>query len=239
MGADSLSPCVILGGGGHASVVIEAMVTGRAAAPRMILDSDRTRWGKTLLDVPIVGGDDLLADLARKGITHFVVGVGGVGDNGRRRRLYEQAQANGLTPVTVQHPMAVRSGWSKVGEGSVLLAGSVVNAGAVLGKNVILNTGAIIEHDCTVGDHVHVATGATVAGSVRIGEGVHIGAGATVRQGITIGRGAVIGAGAVVIKDVAPGMVVVGVPARPLSRGKKTAGRGRPGKAAARLKQNG
>lgn len=198
-----------------------------AAVPRMILDRDRKRWGASILDVPIVGGDDMLADLVKKGITHFAVGVGGVGDNGPRRRLFEQAQAHGLMPVMIQHPAAVRSRWATVGEGSVLLAGSVVDTGVVLGKNVILNTGAIVGHDCTIGDHVHVATGATLASSIRIGDGAHIGAGATVRQGLTIGKGAVIGAGAVVVKDVARGTVMVGVPARLLPGKQRTTGRGR------------
>jgi acetyltransferase-like isoleucine patch superfamily enzyme len=43
-----------------------------------------------------------------------------------------------------------------------------------------------------------------------------VGAGAVIRQGIQIGDGAVVGAGAVVVKDVPPGVTVVGVPARVL-----------------------
>ncbi len=48
---------------------------------------------------------------------------------------------------------------------------------------------------------------------LRIGAGAYIGAGATVLPGVTIGAAAIVGAGAVVIRDVAPGTVVVGVPA--------------------------
>ena len=48
-----------------------------------------------------------------------------------------------------------------------------------------------------------------------IGEGVHIGSGARVIGPITIGPGAEIGANAVVLDDVAPGVTVVGIPARP------------------------
>jgi len=43
---------------------------------------------------------------------------------------------------------------------------------------------------------------------------VHIGIGAAIRQQITIGDYSVVGAGAVVVKDVPPGVVVIGVPAR-------------------------
>ena len=49
-----------------------------------------------------------------------------------------------------------------------------------------------------------------------------IGSGSTILCGVTIGEGAVIGAGSVVTKDVAPGAVVAGNPARPL-RPRKTA----------------
>jgi UDP-2-acetamido-3-amino-2,3-dideoxy-glucuronate N-acetyltransferase len=49
---------------------------------------------------------------------------------------------------------------------------------------------------------------------VRIGDRATIGSGAIVMGGVTIGEDALVGAGAVVTRDVAPGEVVVGVPAR-------------------------
>lgn len=56
----------------------------------------------------------------------------------------------------------------------------------------------------------------------RIEKGASIGGGATLLPGILIGAGAIVGAGAVVIKDVPPGAIVVGNPAKIL---KKTKGR--------------
>ena len=46
--------------------------------------------------------------------------------------------------------------------------------------------------------------------------GASIGSGATILCGVTIGEGATVGAGSVVTKDVAPGTVVAGNPARVL-----------------------
>jgi sugar O-acyltransferase (sialic acid O-acetyltransferase NeuD family) len=181
-----------------------------------ILDADPNRWGQSVFGVPILGGDALIAQLPGQGVTHFVVGLGSTGDNTHRQRLFELGLAHHLVPLTVRHPSAICSLWAKVGSGSQLLPGSIVNAGAELGVNVIVNSGAIVEHDCRIGSHVHVATGARLASAVRVGDRSHVGAGAVIRQCTVIAEDAVVGAGAVVVKDVATGITVVGVPARPL-----------------------
>lgn len=207
---------VIVGGGGHARVIVDALQS-QGLAPRGVLDPDPTLRGATLYGVPVLGGDERLPQLAREGVTHFIVGLGGVGDNGPRRRLFDLAVAQGLAPWTVRHPSAVCSPRAAIGAGSFLGPAVVVNAGAVIGVNVILNSGAIVEHDGVVGDHAHIASGACLGGGVRVGPSAHIGAGATVRQGVTIGAAAIVGAGAVVVQDVAPATVVAGVPARLLA----------------------
>jgi UDP-perosamine 4-acetyltransferase len=211
--------CLILGGGGHARVLIDSLLSsGEVAEHYGVLDRDRSLWGNKVLGVRVLGGDALLHQLASQGATHFVVGLGGLGDNQPRRRLFELALSHGMTPLTVCHSSAIRSRWATVGDGSAIFPGAVVNAGATIGVNVIVNTGAVVEHDCVVGDHVHIATGSRLCSTVHIGTGAHIGAGATVRQLVTIGEGAIVGAGAVVVKDVEPWAVVVGVPARVMER---------------------
>jgi UDP-perosamine 4-acetyltransferase len=206
--------CVILGGGGHTRVLVDALQGGETVQLRGILDPNRALWGTDCQGVPILGGDDLLPALVSEGVSLFTVGVGGVGNNQPRQRLYELGLTHRLRPVTVIHSRSTISQWASVGQGCQILAGSIVNAGAALGVNVIVNTGALVEHDCRLGDHVHVATGAILSGGVRVGDRAHIGAGAVIRQSLTVGEEAVVGAGAVVVKDVGRGEVVVGNPAR-------------------------
>lgn len=205
--------CIILGGGGHARVLIDCIQTGKLARIHGILVPDEARWGQRLMDVPILGGDDLVTQMVARGVTAFVVGLGSIGHSEQRRRLYEFGLANGLQPLTVVHPAAVCSKWASIGSGVQLLPGCIVNAGAQIGRNVIVNSSAVVEHDCMIGDHVHLATGVRLSGNVHIQMGAHVGAGAVVRQGIIVGQEAVVGAGAVVVKDVPSGVVVVGVPA--------------------------
>lgn len=215
------SRVVLLGGGGHARVLLDCLLGLADTEIFGVLDSDASRVGGLVYGVPVLGGDELLGELVGRGATHFVVGLGAAAGNEPRRRLFEVGLAVGLQPLLVRHPSAILSSRAKVGEGSQLLPASVVNAGAVLGRNVVVNTAAVVEHDCVIGDHVHVATGARLAGGVRVAEGALVGAGAIVRQGVSIGARAVVGAGAVVVKDVSAGVVVVGVPAKPVENARR------------------
>lgn len=211
---------VILGTGRHAEVLLDCLHAREDVLLECALDQKSDLWGKSWIGIPVLGSDEKLKDLASLGITHFIIGVGGAGDNGPRMRVFEQARALGLRALNVIHPRAYISRTASLGEGVQLLAGCIVNTGAALGSNVLVNTGAIVEHHCTIGDHVHVASGATLAGTVTVGRAAHIGAGSVVRQAITIGDNAVVGAGAVVVKNVPAGIVVAGVPAKMLkSRG--------------------
>ena len=138
--------CVILGGGGHARVLIDCLRSREQAHGLAILDSDQSLWGKSIQTIPILGGDELLETLTSQGCKNFIVGTGSTGSTEIRRRLFERARAAGLEPLTVLHRSAIIGTDVIIGEGCQILPGAIINTGASLGCNVIVNTGAIIEH---------------------------------------------------------------------------------------------
>src|SRR5437764_7998789 len=130
--------CVIIGAGGHASVLIDTLAA-MGVEPAGVLDAESSTWGTMWSGTLVLGGDNIIDSLTSRGITHFVVGVGGIGDNRRRLELFEKAMAAGLMPLSVVHPASVVSARASVGAGSQLLPGAIVDAGAWLGSNVIVN----------------------------------------------------------------------------------------------------
>lgn len=142
-----------------------------------------------------------------------LVAIGG--DLGRDRvELQRFLAGRGLAPHTAVHRTAFVAHDATLGPGCQILAQAAVCTLARLGEACIVNTMASIDHECVLGDGVHVMPGARLAGCITVGDYATIGTNATVLPRLHIGDGAMIGAGAVVTKDVPPGAVVVGNPAR-------------------------
>lgn len=207
---------ILLGAGGHASVVADAaresdFVLAGFAAP----DSSRAPG---LGDLAYFGDDQALAARLTTGgldAVALVIAFGGVDATSVRRRTAERFALARF--ATIVHRMAWVSQSATIAEGSVVAAGAVVNAGASIGLHCIVNSGAIVEHDASLGDFVQLSPGAIIGGGARVADGAFVGLGATIRDHVNVGADAVIGMGAVVVSDVAADTVVTGSPARPMS----------------------
>ncbi|TWC68389.1 acetyltransferase [Herbaspirillum sp. SJZ099] len=196
----------IIGAGGHAKVVLDAIIAGEAKYRIVIRDDDSRMEGQVVLGhvvkVPALDIDMLGA------FVHLAIGRANV-----REMFWEKTMSLGATPHTVIHPAALLSRFSQIGGGTFLAAGSIVGPCVEIGRSVIVNHGAVIDHDCIVGDFSHIAPNATLGGQVQVGKRVLVGAGANVLPGVNIADNAMIGAGAVVTRNVGAGEIWVGVPA--------------------------
>ena len=202
----------IVGAGGHACVVIDALMSAASTGQKfVVVDDDLRLIGQSVLGFPVLGP---VRDIVRPG-DHFHLAIG---DNVNRSQLFDQLSELGAVPNSVFHPSSQRSRFASIGRGCFMASGSILAPRASVGHGVIINHGAVVDHDCQLGNFVHIAPLASLAGAVEVGHQALIGAGARVLPGVCIGHGAIVGAGAVVVKDVQPGSVVAGAPAHPLLR---------------------
>lgn len=205
-----MSPLVVLGTGGHATVVVDlARAMGRPVLGCLGPESPASDASFCTY----LGGDEVLDTLDRD-VTEVAIGVGSLGDVSLRKRLFEAATRRGFRVPALVHPRAIVAESAEMGAGAQVMPGAVLQALVRLGANVIINTGAIIEHHVQICDHVHVGPGAVVCGGCCVGASSHVGANAAIIQGISVGEGSMIGAGAVVVRDVPAGAIVKGNPAR-------------------------
>jgi sugar O-acyltransferase (sialic acid O-acetyltransferase NeuD family) len=174
---------------------------------------DKVAAGVVVNSVPVVSLEQALADDRR-----FVIAIA---DWRARKRLAESISAVGGKFLSVAPSTVIAYYDVEMGEGAVLCDYTVISSNIRIGKHFHANYHCYVAHDCIIGDYVTFGPRVACLGRVRIEDHAFIGAGAVIRQGradrpLVIGAGAVVGMGAIVTKDVAPGMTVVGNPARQL-----------------------
>jgi UDP-perosamine 4-acetyltransferase len=203
---------LIIGAGGHAKVLIEAVRAAGGEVAGLVAPAPP---GTRVLGAAILGDDDVLERLRAGGLRDAALGIG---DNRVRLALAARLEALGFVLPAIVHPAAYLAPSAVLGPGAVVLQRAAVGTDVAVGRAVIVNSGAIVEHDGRLDAAAHVAPGCALAGRVRVGARALIGVGSAVRPGIMIGADAVVGAGSAVVADVADGAVVAGCPARPLGR---------------------
>ena len=206
-GKQRMRRLALLGASGHGKVVAD--VAECIGWEQVEFFDDSWPAKKRIGHWNISGGSAALIDR----ISEFDGLIVSIGNCAVRMQKQAELEAAGGIFATLAHPSSAVSRYARLGRGTVIMAGAVINADAVIGDACIVNTGASVDHDCELGNGVHVSPGARLAGNVIIGPGTWIGIGAVVRQGIKIGNEVIVGAGAVVVKPVADSVVVVGCPA--------------------------
>lgn len=207
---------IIVGAGGHGQVVADVLSAaaqhGATVRPVGYVDDDSALVGRRFGELTVLGRLDALTQIPHEGI------VVAIGDNAIRRSVFERLESQGEQPVVARHPSSIVADTVRIGRGTMICAGVIVNVATSIGSNVILNTGCSIDHHNDIGDHVHIAPGVRCGGDVTIGTETLVGIGAIVMPGCSVGAASVVGAAACVTKPIPSGQTVVGIPARPFVR---------------------
>ena len=198
---------VIVGASGHGKVIAD--IAEKVGYTDIVFLDDNPKV-ESCGNYKVVGGCKSAQSYKN---ADFIVAIG---NSKIRRKIQSELIEMGLNIVSLVHPSAVIASNVKIGVGTVVMAGAVINPCSVIGQGAIINTCASVDHDCRIGDYVHVSVGAHVAGMVIIGDNTWVGAGATVSNNIEITNECMIGAGAVVIADITEHGTYVGVPAKKL-----------------------
>lgn len=140
----------------------------------------------------------------------------GVGGPEVKEKIVSQINNANIVYETIIHPRAIIGDEDqvKIGEGTVIGAGSILTTNIEIEKHVLINLNVTVGHDTIIKSFTSVMPGVNIAGGVTIGSSVLIGSGAGIINAAQIGDKAIVGAGALVVKAVPSAVTVIGIPAK-------------------------
>ncbi len=195
----------LIGAGDHAKVVLstlEACGVGCAG----IYDDNPALQGQSLWCIPILGPVSDMPD------TSETMAVIAIGSNKIRRRIAARFK-NVCWPVFV-HPLGIVHSSVRLGEGTIVFAGCILESDAAIGKHTVVNSACFVGHDAVVGDFCDLGARSTLGNNVSVGDDVFIGMGAMVKPYVNIHGDILVGMGSSVLKDLPAEGTYVGSPAR-------------------------
>ncbi len=202
-----MSDTLIYGGGGHGKALIDLLRSLGTYHLVGVADDGMPR-GETVMGLPVLGGQEVLAGLYNQGVRLAVNAVGGIGNVAIRIKVFDALAQAGFTCPAVVHPSAWVEPSASLAAGVQVFPHAYVGSEARVGYGSIVNTGAIVSHECVLGECVNISPGAMLAGSVQVGDRVLIGMGVTVNLHVQIGAGARVGNSATVKANVPPDGIV-------------------------------
>jgi sugar O-acyltransferase (sialic acid O-acetyltransferase NeuD family) len=204
---------LLIGAGGHARVIAE-IVQLMGFELLGFLDDDADLKGQKLAGSLVL---DTIQAYENYSFDKMIIGIG---SNFVRQKLITGSLS--VVPdeqwFTAIHPKSIISPSAKIGHGTAIMAGAIVNCDVTIKNHVIINTGATIDHECVIEDYAHIAPGTNLAGGVLIGIGSLMGIASSAIPYCKVGSWSTVGAGATVVHDIEDFLTVVGTPARPITK---------------------
>lgn len=204
---------VIVGASGHGGMILDCLKKEEQYNVVGFVDTFK-RKGSEHYGLKVLGNE---YDLPRLTESLNLSGlIFAIGNNWTRKTVADKISeiVPRLEVISAIHPSAVIADGVKIGKGSVVMAGAIINAKAQMGDYCILNTKASLGHDGVMQDFSSIASGVCTGGNLDLGRFSAISLGANVIEHIKIGKHSVVGAGSLVVKNVGSFCVVYGSPAK-------------------------
>lgn len=204
---------VIIGAGGFGREVAEIIEDINKEKVRFNLLGFLDDNKQALKDFPsvhqVIGSTEF--DLTSLKQVNFCIAVG---DALKRSLFAKKIAAAGASIQTIIHPLSKVSQTAMIGDGVILCPFSYAGTSSIIGDNAVLNVYSSVGHDSNVGRDSVISPYVAITGNVLIGDGSFIGAHATITPGASIGKHSKIAAGVTVTRNVEPGSLVWGCPAK-------------------------
>ena len=176
-------PEIIVIGAGINTKAIIAAARQSGSNVRAIYVDDRSRWGQTVLGVPISGP---LSQARSAGLPAVLA----IDDPLECKATAERLE---LAWTTVIHPTSAIMPAVSIGLGCVIMEAVIIQPSVIVGRHVVVAANATIAHDCTVEDFVSIGAGVDLAGYVHVEEGATLQVGAVVIPSMRVGKWTTIG----------------------------------------------
>jgi sugar O-acyltransferase (sialic acid O-acetyltransferase NeuD family) len=194
----------IIGGGGHALVIIDAITE--------INKYDKNKYNIVgiyddnlrgyILDIKVLGQTDNMNNKYK-----YIIGIG---DIKIRNNIFEKNK--NLQWVTIIHPKSIISDICHIGKGTFIGAGAIIQIKSKIGKHCIINTNCNIDHESSIGNFCNISPSVSICGKVTLENNIFVGANTCIIENISVKSFCTIGANSLVLKNINEPGVYVGNP---------------------------
>ena len=190
---------ILIGAGGHALSCIDVIEQENKYNIHGLIGL-KDEVGKKISGYDVIATQDELVNLS-KDFEYAFIAIGQIKNVKLRIDLYESVLKTGFKIPSIISPQSFISRTVKIGEGTIIMNGVILNSGVRIGNNCIINSKALIEHGTQVADHCHISTGAILNGDCIVESKSFVGSGAIVKHGITIKTSSFVNMGQIVTKN--------------------------------------
>ena len=175
---------LIFGAGGHANSCID-VIEAENKFKIIGLIGKKKEIGKKVGNYEIIGSEENLSNLLKKGVKYAHIALGGIDNLKIRKNLFLYLKKKNFFFPKIISPISYVSKKTQISEGTIVMHGAIINSNTTIGSNCIINTKSLIEHDCLI-DIMFIYLQEQLLMPYKIGSDTFTGSGAVLRNNLTI-----------------------------------------------------